>query len=941
MVQSTSNTRKRRLQDPHIVSSSGTGVAYSPGYTSYVATESVRINQVGSQPPTKTTLNQEQEQAQEQYVSYPYFESMDSAIYRTSPNVRNGHISALWPLTSEDAPREASLSFMYEAAVAYLAMEHFNARSGAIAPELPGLLEGCDFQLSIDFRDTRFNSFVGVQGLMDACSGETSAPGNSYMKDQQGVDNAKMQVQHISSENPEATERPQRTVAPRTEAPRRTLPPRTSAPDSPYVGQGPRHGDSRSRELVNKDRRLDAPFAILGSAFSSATQTIGILSSALQLPMVSPSATSAALDETPLFARTITTNQGDARAMMIYLQSIQVHQVGILYYQDTWGVNYHNALLQEAQEFKIEIVLSVPYKDDNLETSIQSLASAQLRYYIGLISIDNWKPAVRMAYQYGIMGTEDNTWYLAELSEMLLDDFALDRETESDIALALHGTGNLLMEFKDNQVFDEVFSDMFTNQTMIDHFVSLHVEPEIYDNVTFNSPSTSYFMYLMYDAMLALGLAGCAAPGHFTGNEFYSHLLTNTFQGASGWVALDEKTGTRMPSTAQYRLQNFVISENQSTSSEIRFDSRTSIIMSEDTVREVNPFVFFDNSTVAATALPALEGQDYNLIPQAALIFGWIFALLIVLASVSCMVWTACNRERYVVKASQPIFLCQICLGTFVMAASILPMSMQEETDGGSSQYDLDKACMATPWLLFTGFVIAFSAIFSKTWRLNKLMSSSHGMRRIQVRARDAICFFVLMMTLTVVLLVACTIVAPFRWTRVPIENRIDFFGRVIESYGTCRPAANDDKTTFYFVVPLVVLNMTGVFFAAYQAYLARNIPTEFSESSYLSLAMISLMETLILGGPILFTVHDNPTSNFLIQSSLVNIACLSILVPIFLPKYRHRNSKSPSNPMDMSSMRKARQSASRNFGSGGMDGTGTEWSTRGHMAIVARRDLS
>jgi hypothetical protein len=59
-------------------------------------------------------------------------------------------------------------------------------------------------------------------------------------------------------------------------------------------------------------------------------------------------------------------------------------------------------------------------------------------------------------------------------------------------------------------------------------------------------------------------------------------------------------------------------------------------------------------------------------------------------------------------------------------------------------------------------------------------------------------------------------------------------------------------------------------------------------------MAMISLTETCIIGVPILFVVGDDPTSNFLMISSLVNIACLSILLPIFLPKFINRHFQDP-----------------------------------------------
>ena len=67
---------------------------------------------------------------------------------------------------------------------------------------------------------------------------------------------------------------------------------------------------------------------------------------------------------------------------------------------------------------------------------------------------------------------------------------------------------------------------------------------------------------------------------------------------------------------------------------------------------------------------------------------------------------------RRVVRSSQPIFLCLISSGVALMALGIVPLSIE-----GS-----DAACMATPWLLFLGFTLTFSALFTKTYRINQIM---------------------------------------------------------------------------------------------------------------------------------------------------------------------------------------------------------------------------
>jgi 7 transmembrane sweet-taste receptor of 3 GCPR len=228
-----------------------------------------------------------------------------------------------------------------------------------------------------------------------------------------------------------------------------------------------------------------------------------------------------------------------------------------------------------------------------------------------------------------------------------------------------------------------------------------------------------------------------------------------------------------------------------------------------------------------------------------------------------------------------------ICVGTFVMAAAIIPMGMQgtEETQG------LDAACMATVWMTFLGFVIALSALFSKTWRMNQVMQSGIGMRRIEVQAKDVLGPFFGLMTVNITLLTLWTTFFPLSYIRFE-GNDYDSYGRSLESYGQCM-TRDGNKNFLYFLVPLLVFDFVGVAVAFYQSYLARTLPTEFSESYYLALSMGCLTETLVLGGPILFAANtSSPAAFFLVLSLLVITTSLAILLPIFVPKYLHRNAQ-------------------------------------------------
>eukprot|EP00957_Ditylum_brightwellii_P176399 13432839-Ditylum_brightwellii.AAC.1 len=79
--------------------------------------------------------------------------------------------------------------------------------------------------------------------------------------------------------------------------------------------------------------------------------------------------------------------------------------------------------------------------------------------------------------------------------------------------------------------------------------------------------------------------------------------------------------------------------------------------------------------------------------------------------------WTVFYRNLRIVRASQPFFLVMICTGAAIMSAAIIPFGMD---DKNSSVEACSRGCMAAPCLVCTGFAIAFAAVFSKLWRINK-----------------------------------------------------------------------------------------------------------------------------------------------------------------------------------------------------------------------------
>lgn len=94
----------------------------------------------------------------------------------------------------------------------------------------------------------------------------------------------------------------------------------------------------------------------------------------------------------------------------------------------------------------------------------------------------------------------------------------------------------------------------------------------------------------------------------------------------------------------------------------------------------------------------------------------------------------------------------------------------------------------------------------------------------------------------------------------------------------------------FHLLLLLLGINLSVLLFANYQAYKSRNLPSEFSESTYIAIAMGSLLEVAVLGIPLSIVDSSDPSVRYILRSILAIATSLSLLLPIFLPKYFQRN---------------------------------------------------
>jgi len=278
--------------------------------------------------------------------------------------------------------------------------------------------------------------------------------------------------------------------------------------------------------------------------------------------------------------------------------------------------------------------------------------------------------------------------------------------------------------------------------------------------------------------------------------------------------------------------------------------------------------------------LPPVE-FNYNYLGNIK-ILGYIAFLVVGVLSIGFGAWTFANRKKRVIMASQPEFLYLICAGVLIFASSIIAFGIDDEDH---SLRGCDIACMFAPWLVSVGFVLTFSALFSKTWRINRLVHGAKRCTRIKLKAKDVMTPLIVLMAANVIVLLCWTVLAPLEFVREN-DSGTDLWNRIISSYGTCKTTSGSKGNSIPYLVLIGLINIGALLIANIQAYIARDIQTEYSESKYIALVLGSIAQAAIIGVPVIALELDNPRVTYVIETVLIFVLSVVILLLMFVPKY-------------------------------------------------------
>ncbi|KAL7547884.1 hypothetical protein ACHAWF_011155 [Thalassiosira exigua] len=646
------------------------------------------------------------------------------------------------------------------------------------------------------------------------------------------------------------------------------------------------------RMIEDPDR---PPAALLGAWRSAVSVPLAILSGAYRVPQISPLSTSTELDDTSVyryFGRLIPSDSGTAVAVIDYFTGLDVRHFGMLYVNDPYGSGFYQAIneasLSKPENERVKVRAS-PFSYNNhlteskrdIELQIRQLKQTGYRYFFGVFYDEHYELVMEAAYRVGIAGP-GYVWIISDgLSETYLDGRVY--KPGSPLAVASQGIGILKAEGgretkEGNSGYDRFAKAWYSQGSNSVNYYNCKQPKDntINDSTIYYKAPLDFFRgqhlpptagaVFLYDSVMALGLAACelynkAEDAYFNGEDLHTAFVSQSFEGASGEVAILPKTTSRDPKSAFFVLYNIHGEPDGQDRALFRVKTVAHTSSARESTKVIwksfanETYVYSDGSTIPPGSLPLAEVNMNHLSPSAR-IAGITIAIIIFSTALFFCIWTQQNRSERVVKASQPRFLCMICVGAVVLGSTIIPLSID---DSVASIQACNNACM-----------------------LNKIVAKVQQQTRMKVKVKDAMRPFFVVWGLNTIVLVSWTKVDPLMWVRLDTELIFDRFDRSIDSYGLCH-----SNNSAGWIAGLFIINFPLLILANYQAYKARNLSTEFSESKYVSIIMALMFEVVVIGLPVFILVGGDTALRFIVMTFLIGSICMSTLCLMFIPKMR------------------------------------------------------
>lgn len=352
---------------------------------------------------------------------------------------------------------------------------------------------------------------------------------------------------------------------------------------------------------------------------------------------------------------------------------------------------------------------------------------------------------------------------------------------------------------------------------------------------------------------------------------FVGSLVSSSFEGASGTVSFGkeyqkgrDQDGIRV---GAYNIRPVEVNPNNGLRSyeAVLTSTWTKASGWENILEEA--FLYRDGSTMEPKVLRKVLKPNYITPSVRAIGLSlMVVALMIAFISIVLLGWL---RKDPLIQRAQPFFMQILCTGSIIMSTSIITLSFDE--GAGWSNDQLSLSCTFAPWLFFTGHVLMFCALFTKLWRVDRVLQ----FRRKAVTIRSALWPLVAFLAITISILVIQTIADPWVWERELIHVA------PVETYGQC-----SSNFQWIWFGPLSGLIFISEILTMFFAWKTADVPEDFRDSRAVMYACFAQIQVWAVGIPMLAVLETSSAdATYLGRIFLIWVFSVSSLVVVVGPK--------------------------------------------------------
>jgi len=645
---------------------------------------------------------------------------------------------------------------------------------------------------------------------------------------------------------------------------------------------------------------------IIGPTDAEAHEGLSVLTENLRVPQVAYSTIDHGLgdsDAFPYFARVIPEgfDFADTLTIAITRGDIWKREYVAIIYEDNYGEQFEDPLEDAEEDFDFASITE-GYDEGSDES---------MREILGVIKEDGYRTIIIAANRYGIL---DDIARIAEEMEMLGEEYfwlitgdafppairdKVKIEVDSPLDKLLNGAA-LFTNYDpfhyrpDNDPFlaawkaqDASLIPALNAKVPTDSNGDLYFEAG--DDYFSQEIPTEWSSYI-YDAVMASAIAACKAYEQASSatddtsstpkNLHHQSILQSEFQGASGPLKFardgEETLTSRDATDVSFGLHNLRPLQADSDGMR-RYESvlthlYTTPVDADDggrwTLEDGQEFLFFGQTNVEP--MPLRTVSDFHYLSKPVQTAGIILASVALFVCLTTVLWVAVNSNEREVKASQPFFLYLVCFGSSLVAVSLFCLSFDEEK--GWSQDQLDKACSAFPWLFMLGYLITYCALFSKLWRLSRVLQ----MRRQVVSVSNSLVPFCFVIVSTLIVLTTWQFNDPLRWKREIIREQ------PLETFGECVV----DNNILAYLVPLGFLIFLVIVTTAVMAWKLKHVQSNLAESKWIFVGILTQLQTWAIGIPIVIITDDiSKDAGYVMYAALTFMFSITMVIFVIWPK--------------------------------------------------------